>query len=249
MKKLFLIMFLSGFVCAITSAQDDMYFIPKKTKEVKEKKKSTSYGYCDRDVDEYNRHGRLYSSYQTLNNDSLFADSLYAYSQPYRDTIYINSGADDDDYYYYSRRMNRFDDFYWYNPYYYGYYRPWAWGYPHHVIIAGGRPAHGVTGTLNHGVPGHRQSSAFKYRQGDDAYRATLKRNSQFNRYNNEYNSNRPSYNYDNSNRNTFSSPSRSSFNSGNSSFGGSRGSFGGGGGGSFGGGRSGGGGHFGGRR
>ena len=99
MKKLFLIMFLSGFVCAITSAQDDMYFIPKKTKEVKEKKKSTSYGYCDRDVDEYNRHGRLYSSYQTLNNDSLFADSLYAYSQPYRDTIYINSGADDDDYY------------------------------------------------------------------------------------------------------------------------------------------------------
>ena len=42
MKKLFLIMFLSGFVCAITSAQDDMYFIPKKTKEVKEKKKSNS---------------------------------------------------------------------------------------------------------------------------------------------------------------------------------------------------------------
>lgn len=159
MKKIALLSLLFGILPLAANAQDDMYFSPKKSKaenstQVKQKNISEyGYGSCNRDVDEYNRH-RFYSYYNNIDNDSISdaidfngntPDSLYsakrvkARHKPYR--------YDDDDYdYSYSRRMRYFDDFWFDDPWlygypydygywpYYGYYgyawgRPWRYGY------------------------------------------------------------------------------------------------------------------------
>lgn len=155
------ILFLSCFV-AMTSMSfaqdDDLYFTPTKkaiksrVTQIEQPEEQPAY-YCgsDRDVDEYNRRGKLKSYYQKIGTDTLGNDIIefHAGDGTYpevTDTSYVYPGsAQYDDYeaddFACSRRMGRFDDFYgwydpffssyWYGPYwrsYYGWYSPWYYG-------------------------------------------------------------------------------------------------------------------------
>lgn len=165
MMRNFFIMLL---VCATpygVHAQDDMYFIPKKTDKAKTSvERPTEYegehNYMD--VDEYNRRPSYGSSYYELGSDSTANDIIAFEPSEGRDSLnfYEGDGGGDDDYTY-SRRMSRFDDFYWYDPWYsswsygpywygrpywsgyygwydpwydpwYGWYRPWGYGWGHY---------------------------------------------------------------------------------------------------------------------
>ena len=127
-------------------AQDDMYFTPSKQSKVQSKvedlntEEPTYYSGSDRDVDEYNRRGKLSSYYQKIGEDSLGNDVIVfhtgdgTYDTSKADTVYKGSGSyyGDDDFAY-SRRMSRFDGFYgyypWYDPWYAPWYDPWYYGY------------------------------------------------------------------------------------------------------------------------
>ena len=138
-------------------AQDDVYFTPKKraktdityNNEKKEVARPTYYCGSNRDIDEYNRRGKLKSYYQKIGTDSLgndiieFREGDGTYGKADLDsTITIYPGSEryyDDDMdsdFMWSRRMSRFDGFYdpwfygsyWGRPYwrsYYGWYDPW----------------------------------------------------------------------------------------------------------------------------
>jgi len=146
MRRFLLLSVLFGAMPVYITAQDDLYFTPKKS----EKKVSSSYEKIDdastetyyvgsnRDVDEYNRHG-LSNYFQKIGSDSLGNDIIEFHSTNVgvTDTLHVYPGANvsynaEDDYAF-SRRMSRFDDFYWYDPWYYGYgYSPywssrWGW--------------------------------------------------------------------------------------------------------------------------
>lgn len=146
MKKLLLISLLLGASLLNISAQDDMYFTPKKKGEVKQveaqktKVAETYYSGSDRDVDEYNRRN-LHSSYEMLGTDSLGTDIIdftagngeYSDSTIFADNYdsYYADDFDDSDFQY-SRRMGRFYDFYgWYDPVFFSYYHYpyWRHGY------------------------------------------------------------------------------------------------------------------------
>lgn len=147
MTRLLLITALIGAMPLTMAAQDDdLYFVPKKqAKQADENSASCSTGntptyYCgtDRDVDEYNRHGKLRSYYQKIGTDSLGNDIIEFHSSDtdgattYADsTISIYPGSEryyDNDDYAFCRRMSRFDDFYgWYPSYYYGYWNQPYW--------------------------------------------------------------------------------------------------------------------------
>lgn len=155
MKKLVLLSLLVGIMPVSASAQDDMYFSPKKDRaqkqaQVKNEDIPAYYSGSSRDVDEYNRRG-LGSYYQVIGNDTTASDVIDFYGTT-PDSLYTGKKGkvknrrydyDDDDYgYAYSRRMRYFDDFFWYDdpwlygyPYYgpyYGYYgwgRPWRYGW------------------------------------------------------------------------------------------------------------------------
>lgn len=137
---------------------DDLYFVPSK-KEVKshvenirEPNEPPTY-YCgsNRDVDEYNRRGKLKSYYQKIGTDTLGNDIIefHAGDGTYpevADTSAVYPGSvqyydDDADDYAYSRQMGHFDGFYgWYDPFFssywhgpywrswYGWYDPWYYG-------------------------------------------------------------------------------------------------------------------------
>lgn len=144
MKKLLLLSVLLG-VCVINMmAQDDLYFTPKKsektvksTKNVQADDNTPAYHVgTNRSADEYNRRGKFGSYYEKIGTDSLgndiiefhpaAEDSLAAYTE-------ADKKYDVDEDYSYSRRMSRFDDFYWYDPWFFGPYYSWhsPWWYSH----------------------------------------------------------------------------------------------------------------------
>ena len=285
MKKVVLFAVLFGMLPGSMLAQDDLYFTPKKQSKVEStvedltKEEPTYYSGSDRDVDEYNRRGKLSSYYQKIGEDSLgndiivfhAGDGTYDVSKP--DTVYRGSGSyyDNSDDYAYSRRMSRFDGWYdpwfyshsyypwydsWYDPWYYGYgYYGWRWRY--------GWYAPWYYGYYGWGYPYYRYGwgypgvYAYNYRPGTHRHRfprATTNNGSRHS-FGNRAGSTRSYGNrtYGNTNRgwNNHSNSTWSSPSRSSGSFGG--GSFGGGSrGGGFGGGSrsgGGGGGHFGGRR
>ncbi len=155
MKKLvYLLMLVVVCVPISLYAQDDMYFVPKKSDKgaVGTTKKVggdtlSKVKPLDMSVDEYNRR-HMQSSYNILGADSLGNDIIEFEAgdgkYPEIDTIKVYQPPLDDDDFYYSAQMGLFDGYYgWYNPYFYGYmggrwgyyydmwypwYHPWAYG-------------------------------------------------------------------------------------------------------------------------
>lgn len=144
MKRFFLLSVLAGALPFTAAAQDDdLYFTPKKGADTEYKVPFKSqvespayYSGSNRDVDEYNRRGKLKSYYQKVGTDSLGNDIIEfrsgdgRYASPGDSAVVYQGSAtyyDDDDDYAYTRRMGMYDDYYgWYNPYFYGY-----WGGPY----------------------------------------------------------------------------------------------------------------------
>ncbi len=159
MKKI-LSLLIAAMCCLSVSAQtDDMYFTPKKLSKAEKaaqlaaKEEAQMVG-SDRDVDEYNRHGKYWSHYQKVGADSLGNDiiefssgsGLYPDSVLIDTTYVAKADQSQENDYMYSRRMSRFDDFYvpwgsfawsyypwydvyypWYTPYGYRYFDPWLY--------------------------------------------------------------------------------------------------------------------------
>jgi len=150
MRKLILLTVLAGVMPLTLMAQDDdLYFIPKKGGEITNSYNNNSnksyYSGCNRNVDEYNRHGKLKSYYQKIGSDSLGndviefhggvggfpADTVNVY--PGSGTYFNNDEYLDDNDYYYTRRMGLYDGYYgYYDPYFYGflggrYWNRWGW--------------------------------------------------------------------------------------------------------------------------
>ena len=230
MKK---IVFVTAFVCLLPHdiiAQDDMYFTPKKadkTETVQEQPKMYTGSF--RNVDEYNRHGRFAGVSQEVDLDTLYSDVVFFdadTSTVAGDTILVSDVTDAADYAYdpsedyeYSRRLSRYDDYYWHDPWYYGWYgygpywygspywyagwwydpwydpwfygwhRPWGWYYSWYWPVSYHRPYYGVTGTSNHGRPYRHGSVGSGNFKG---YRGT----------NNRVSSNRNNYDRDNNRTN-----------------------------------------------
>ena len=72
------LMLLTLAACGVNAQNDDMYFVPKKksvkqaTPRYEDDRQPAYYVGSSRDVDEYNRHSRLHSSYQVIeHNDSV----------------------------------------------------------------------------------------------------------------------------------------------------------------------------------
>lgn len=137
MKKYFLLFAFAGLFSSQCLAQDDMYFVPGKTK-VKEvpREAPTYYVGSTRDIDEYNRRGRFYSSYQPVGADSVASDVIsfqpgcgIAPDSCYVDTLFTcgGDGAWDSDDFACTRRMSRWDGYY--DPWFYGYWGPRCYGY------------------------------------------------------------------------------------------------------------------------
>ena len=77
-KSTMVLMLLTLAACGVNAQNDDMYFVPKKksvkqaTPRYEDDRQPAYYVGSSRDVDEYNRHSRLHSSYQVIeHNDSL----------------------------------------------------------------------------------------------------------------------------------------------------------------------------------
>ena len=157
MKKIALLALLIGTMPLSMQAQDDMYLIPSKSKKVANssvvtKDSKVTHSGSDRDVDEYNRHGKFWSHYQKIGSDDrgndiiefqkgrgIYPDSTYI------DTTFVGQYYDtmiDDDDYRYTQRMSRWDGYY--DPWFYtsrrwrsypywragwGWYDPWYYGY------------------------------------------------------------------------------------------------------------------------
>ena len=127
--------------------EDDMYFIPQKTKKKKNAKSAFDddtpayYVGSNCNVDEYNRHKKLVSTYQKIGSDSLGNDIIRIFSnnEIYPDTSYVDTlfmiskYVNNDDDYLYSSRLSRWGDYYYNIPYdiwrnysWWG-YRPYSW--------------------------------------------------------------------------------------------------------------------------
>lgn len=205
MKRIVLLFCLFGMVSSLAMAQDDMYFTPKKADKDKETVEQRVTYVVERpvfvrDVDEYNRRGRFANDYFGISADSLYSDVIDLDTLGI-DTVAIDTAfVDDFDYSYnpeddyaYSRQMSRFDDFYWYDPWYHGWYGygpywygspywhagwwwydpwydPWYYGWYghwwwHRPLYSYYRPYRGVTGTMNHGrLYGHRGGASNNFR-------------------------------------------------------------------------------------
>ena len=138
MKRYILLSLLAGWFFGSMSAQDDMYFAPKKDSKVAKSKvesidsdDNTYYSGSTRDVDEYNRYGKYNSYYQTLGTDSLGDDiidfqagnGIYGEEAAEKDTIFVRVIDDD---YACSRMLSRWDGYWWYDPWFYGtWYSPY----------------------------------------------------------------------------------------------------------------------------
>lgn len=153
MKIVFSITILAMVLPLSTVAQDDMYYIPSKSKVSRKVNNysgtnATFYSGSDRNVDEYNRHGSYVLEIDSAGNDIIDFDAVVGV---YPDTMYVETGED----YSCTRKMSRFDDYYWddsywvgfhagrysswwydpwyysswyYSPWYYGWYDPWFYG-------------------------------------------------------------------------------------------------------------------------
>lgn len=145
MKRLILFTALAA-ISLSTMAQDDLYFNPKdepKTEErpaaprIRPGQEDPWRGGCPRDIDEYNRRGRLQSRYEKIGTDSLGNDIIQFQAG---DGVYPDYTVADtldpgmqvypeDNDYACSRRMSRWDD--WYGPYDLWYASRWGWGWPY----------------------------------------------------------------------------------------------------------------------
>jgi hypothetical protein len=140
MKKLILLTVFAGMLPIAMQAQDDdLYFTPKKKAETKTTQQSAPqrsetpyYSGSSRDVDEYNRRP-MHSYYETIGTDSLGNDIIEFHSGAEDTTkVFRAPDYDEESDYAYSRRMSRFDDYYWYDPWFDGYYgfygySPYRW--------------------------------------------------------------------------------------------------------------------------
>ena len=75
MKKLILFTLLLGMMPYKMLAQDDMYILPSnlptaKKPKVRTNDREVTYSGSNRDVDEYNRHGKYWSHYQKIGTDN-----------------------------------------------------------------------------------------------------------------------------------------------------------------------------------
>ncbi len=137
MKKLILSTLLLGAVSLSVTAQDDLYFTPGKSvkkpkssyKVIEDTQANTSQVLgSDRNVDEYNRRGQFGSYFTKIGTDSLGNDIIefHTSASDVTDTLSVYPGTkveyNVDDDYTYSRRLSRFDDYYWYDPWLYGHY-------------------------------------------------------------------------------------------------------------------------------
>jgi hypothetical protein len=136
MKKFILISVLVGVMPLSLMAQDDdMYFVPKKTKIVTvtpqntDSKANNYWSGSNRSVDEYNRFGKyLGGGIQEIKRDSNIV-SIVTFDRGMRpDTLYVDSASaqkiiNQIAEYQYTRSMSRWDGFY--NPWFYDYY---GWG-------------------------------------------------------------------------------------------------------------------------
>lgn len=142
MKKLILFTLLLGMMPYKMLAQDDMYILPSnlptaKKSTVRTNDREVTYSGSDRDVDEYNRHGKYWSHYQKIGTDNrgndviefqkgrgVYPDSTYI------DTTFVGKYYDtmvDGDDFEYTSRMSRWDGYY--NPWFYSSYRWRAYPY------------------------------------------------------------------------------------------------------------------------
>lgn len=142
MKKLILFTLLLGMMPYKMLAQDDMYIVPSnlptaKKPTVRTNDREVTYSGSDRDVDEYNRHGKYWSHYQKIGTDNrgndviefqkgrgVYPDSTYI------DTTFVGKYYDtmvDGDDFEYTSRMSRWDGYY--NPWFYSSYRWRAYPY------------------------------------------------------------------------------------------------------------------------
>lgn len=174
-RFLFFSVLIGALPLTVAAQDDDLYFTPKKSSDTEMTArhirgtydKPTYYCGSNRDVDEYNRRGKLKSYYQKIGTDSLGNDIIEfhegdgTYGTANADTTitiypgserYYDNEPDDD--FAYSRRMGRFDGFYgywdpafygsyWASPYwhgYYGWYDPWyaPWYGPYYSGWYGG---------------------------------------------------------------------------------------------------------------
>lgn len=164
MKKMYLLAVLMAAAMPLTSMaqDDDLYFNPKKEAQEKAEKRarlqqqyaaqralrdsiySLYWSGSGRDVDEYNRGGRIFSHFEHVGTDSLGNDIIQfhvgkgvapdsIYDDAYFAQKYINQDEDFDC----TRRMSRWDGYY--DPWFYGYYgygpyywrsRMWGWHNP-----------------------------------------------------------------------------------------------------------------------
>lgn len=140
MKKVNLVLMLLSLASSGVKAQsDDMYFVPKKvvkraTPHIANDDRPAYYVGSDRDIDEYNRHSRLHSSYKMIEGNDSTANDIISFDATdgvYPDSIAADSLAvtvpqksragrrDYDDDFTICRRMQMFD----------GFYDPWLYGY------------------------------------------------------------------------------------------------------------------------
>lgn len=145
MKRLILFTALAA-ISLSTMAQDDLYFNPKDEPKAEEQpaprhfrpgQEDPWHGGCPRDIDEYNRRGRLQSHYEKIGTDSLGNDIIqfqagdgvypdYAVADTLDPGIQVYQDEDD---YVCSRHLSRWDD--WYGPYDLWYASRWGWGWPY----------------------------------------------------------------------------------------------------------------------
>lgn len=145
MKKNILALFLLGLISSGAYAQDDMYFMPKKTEKVVKEVATVEPYYENRmDVDDYNRRGFFGNQGYALSSDTTANDVINFSTSDSLDAAgyagvgdEYDEGYNPEDDYVYSRRMSRFDDFYWYDPWYYGWYGPYWYGSPYWYAYSG----------------------------------------------------------------------------------------------------------------
>lgn len=145
MKKNILALFLLGLISSGAYAQDDMYFMPKKTEKIVKEVAPVEPYYENRmDVDDYNRRGFFGNQGYALSSDTTANDVINFSTSDSLDAAgyagvgdEYDEGYNPEDDYVYSRRMSRFDDFYWYDPWYYGWYGPYWYGSPYWYAYSG----------------------------------------------------------------------------------------------------------------
>lgn len=144
-EKNILALFLLGLISSGAYAQDDMYFMPKKTEKVVKEVAPVEPYYENRmDVDDYNRRGFFGNQGYALSSDTTANDVINFSTSDSLDAAgyagvgdEYDEGYNPEDDYVYSRRMSRFDDFYWYDPWYYGWYGPYWYGSPYWYAYSG----------------------------------------------------------------------------------------------------------------